>query len=868
MKKRVGIFLIILALALTGYFLYPFKKSSSDDIQSIIPETSLIVVHTDNLSESFKILQEKQWFEAALSAPLVSDLMAGIERLDSLQNAGILKSKLTNQEFWVSLHSTSNDALSPLFVTRSNAFEWQISNISTILEQSLETSVSIQGQEFNGRTINLLKTGETELAFLIEGPYLAFSRSTLLLEDVVRALQDESHRLFPNKQNIASAGDFQVSVNVDRLSELKSVFFKRPDMVDEGLDLPKKLILEVDIEDSRISFSGTGTLEEGPTSSSPSKLFAKNLIPKSSGGFSWKPITFQQTPWSELILPAICTIDLGDMSDQEEVRPVYVLMTSDTLKLGEELRKTAETFLAASDSSIYKERFIDFEIGYIADENFMSRQLIGMGAPYYTFFQDMLLVSGSLDALKAVLVDFDNEETWGRSIESRRILDDLVQETDYTYIKDFAFATDPLKRNLKPKWSDFFSENPELLDVLNLFRLQLNNTSSQLLVSGGLSLRETFKVEGRTKTSENLPIGLLANVFADSTLITKPFVVRNHNNSSLEVVFQDAANNLYLTSRQGEVIWKRALSGRVLGDIHQIDFYNNKKLQYLAFTDSLIYLIDRNGNAVDGFPKSHTSQLPFEGTKVIDYDNSKRYRYLSTDRRGNLNLFDKEGELLEGWNPLKMGGSLLGIPFHVRVRGRDCFVVVERGGRIHLLNRRGDAYNGFPLELGQSLSGNVALTRGANFTQTLVSFISEQGELVQVNLDGKVVFRKQLLRTSRADEFTLAYDALKTTFSIVRNDGKTLTFFNSKGDERFSIDYPNSRDIEVDFYNFRNGREVFVIRDLREEVMRLVNRNGEFLTDIIPTKERISILYYHNRLEYEVFVNFADQMNVYAVKPL
>ena len=443
----------------------------------------------------------------------------------------------------------------------------------------------------------------------------------------------------------------------------------------------------------------------------------------------------------------------------------------------------------------------------------------------------------------------------------------MIQETNLTVVKDFEFAADPIKNSLKPKWKALFDESPGLLSVLDVFKVQVNLTNKTVLVSGDMSFNTVFDspIESIIVSNE---LVVKANVFADADLITKPFVVRNHNDASMEIAFQDTEGQVYLSSGQGEVLWKRQLEGRLKGDIHQVDFYNNKKLQYLLFTDSLMHLIDRNGNDVDGFPVQYSATLPVDGSNVIDYDNNKRYRYLTKDRRGNLYLYGQEGELLEGWNPKVVGGSLLQTPFHVRVRGRDCFVVVEKTGKIHLLNRRGEEYNGFPLNMGKSFAGDVAFVRGSNFEQSLISLTTADGELIQVDLNGRLVVQKQLLRASAATEFSLVDDALKTTFSVARNDGKVLTIFDNKGAERFSVDFPNSKSIVINQYSFRNGKEIFAIRDIERQILRIIDRNGKYLTGDIPASYDASILFYQNRLEYQVFVNFTNQLNVYAIKPL
>lgn len=868
MKKGIGfIFLVIVIIAL-GYF-YPFQKSSPGNIKALLPETSLFALQITNISETSELLKSQPWFSAVRELPLVSEFFKNTNLIDSLERSGVIKSSLSKLELWLSVHTTSSDELTPLFIVKSNGFDWQWTSIESVLEDITKQRVVSSSQNFNDIDIKILKSGNVSLAALVEGPYLAFSENTILVEDAVRAIQEEESRLLSDADKLNTGGDLTLVVNSNRLKELSSVFYESKWIPSGESKVRGNLILGLDILEDKVVFRGTGE-QQGAKLSSPAAVFGKNLIPIISSSFSWSPNEVAMEELEAFLESGICTVFLnqGD-ADSEQV---YIFSVKDTASVHNLLYTTAQERLAPSDSAVYNERFISSNIGYINDEGYLSKLISDdpnlTGAPFYALFQQVLIVSENLDALKTVLNDFEGEATWGRSIEKRRILDDMIQETDLTYVQDFEFATDPMKKRLKAKWREFFEFNPEALDVLDLFKFQLNRTSSSLLVSGDLAFRENFKTPIKTVNTAEVKSDILANVFADGIITTKPFVVRNHNNSELEVVFQDNKNNLYLTNKQGEVLWKKPLAGTIRGDVHQLDFYKNKKLQYLVFSDSLIHLIDRNGNNVDGFPKKVSTARSLNGTNVIDYDNSKQYRYLAMDRGGDLSLYSKEGELLEGWNPNSLGSPLLATPFHVRIRGRDCFVAVETSGKIHLLNRKGESYNGFPVAIDGRFSGDIALTRGSNFSQTLISLMSEEGEFVQVNFEGEVVSQEQFVRPNTNTTFSLVYDALKTTFNIIQNDGSTLTFFNDQSKEMFSVNYPNSKEVSVDLYNFRNGKEVFVIRDTKENVMRIVDRQGRFLTSVIPNNERISILYYQNKLEYQVFVNFANQMNVYAVKPL
>ena len=59
----------------------------------------------------------------------------------------------------------------------------------------------------------------------------------------------------------------------------------------------------------------------------------------------------------------------------------------------------------------------------------------------------------------------------------------------------------------------------------------------------------------------------------------------------------------------GDVQWKLDLEGKILGAIHEVDFYNNDKTQYVFNTQNAIYLVDAQGEAVEGFPITLTTPI-------------------------------------------------------------------------------------------------------------------------------------------------------------------------------------------------------------------------------------------------------------------
>lgn len=167
------------------------------------------------------------------------------------------------------------------------------------------------------------------------------------------------------------------------------------------------------------------------------------------------------------------------------------------------------------------------------------------------------------------------------------------------------------------------------------------------------------------------------------------YKVLNHNDNSREIVVKDDRNNLMLIDRNGVVLWKIQLGEEMLSDVFQIDFFNNGKLQLLFNTANFIYIIDRNGQNLTGFPLKLKHRAT-NGLAVFDYDNNKTYRiFLATEKNEIVNL-DKNGERVNGWNIFKTQDVVFQPVQFIRLLGKDFIIVCDKNGKSYILDRKGD----------------------------------------------------------------------------------------------------------------------------------------------------------------------------------
>jgi len=95
------------------------------------------------------------------------------------------------------------------------------------------------------------------------------------------------------------------------------------------------------------------------------------------------------------------------------------------------------------------------------------------------------------------------------------------------------------------------------------------------------------------------PLALFAT---NSEIIAGPYYLNNHTNQQGNIIIQDSENILYFLTTTGSVKWKFNADSKILGDITEVDAYNNNKVQYIFNTASRMYLITILGDNVKGFP--------------------------------------------------------------------------------------------------------------------------------------------------------------------------------------------------------------------------------------------------------------------------
>ncbi len=232
-------------------------------------------------------------------------------------------------------------------------------------------------------------------------------------------------------------------------------------------------------------------------------------------------------------------------------------------------------------------------------------------------------------------------------------------------------------KSVNEKWLPLFDSLK--LSSLSWASMQFTSLDNHFYTSVNFE-KSTKKKETTSRSSSSVQ-----TTFNLPNKIAKGWRVKSHVSTNDDLILQDSTYRIYLFSADDRTLWEYNLDGMIQG-LNEIDYFKNNKLQHFITTPTSIYIIDRLGRDVQGFPRKTPTLAKY--AELVDYDKSKNYRFLIASVDGDVYVLDKEATSLEGWNPKKISSRIKSAPKHYRIGGRDYFIIVTEEGTVNVLQAR------------------------------------------------------------------------------------------------------------------------------------------------------------------------------------
>jgi hypothetical protein len=899
------LFLAVMAGGAMYYYLYYFSKPQMG-LWDFVPENAVMVYESDHAFDSWGRVQQTNVWENLHQIPFFVQLFERVNGLDTLNGAkGNFELLLKDNLFLFSVHVVAKDDFDFLFyIPLDNAATAKVFK-ETLAYYINHAGFKHEKRVLDGVTINEVQNRDMGITFsyLKHGNVFIGSFTPFLVEDVVRNIVDGTKVSFKAQHaqlfDVAepSKEDGNIYINVNQVPLFASLFtggfyHQRaglPDFFSHSalLDLKagdKDLLLNgfiVNQPDDESLFLNTFLGQK------PKQSQMRSLIPNRTAYFYHlsfhDPVAWAKklNRFLEIRYPkhlnqrSAFSLQYGVRFENfykwigdeiglvvpESVDPAnpemaLIVHTKDINEAWMQVNKLAEEVVRIKEDTLFLENYQDIQIRQLEIEEFPSVFLgpdfLGFSECFYMPVGDFLVFGNNLPLMKNLLNDIYSENTWGKTMTYNEYLDGLLAEANVSMVVNTARAWKLIQERLNPKWRKFFDSYTATIRSFELAAVQFQYQDNKFYTSVDVKYGQVPMLAAGQSGFD-----VLQQTKFDFPVISRPFIFRNPVDKSLEVVLQDSLFQVNMIGKEGPVVWTTGVGKPIVGEMAQIKLSSEKNPGFFFSTISSLHVIDRKGQPWWGFPVELPEGLKVETSSVIDYDNSGNYRFLLSDKKGNLYMYSKDRELLDGWNPKELSYRLSSPAFHIRVRNKDCIVAVQENGVINVMNRRGELYKGFPLEFSGRISSPLFLEPGSSFDQTYFTTITNTGELVKFNLEGKVVNREQLIIPSKGSSFQMVLDGVKRNFVIVRREGNRVSLLDRKGNLIFEKDYITSGDMAVQFYSFGAGNEIYAITDKIQEFTYFYNGNGD-LINFKPVESgfEIGLLYFEGQGKYHVYKNY------------
>lgn len=153
-----------------------------------------------------------------------------------------------------------------------------------------------------------------------------------------------------------------------------------------------------------------------------------------------------------------------------------------------------------------------------------------------------------------------------------------------------------------------------------------------------------------------------------------PFRVRNSGTGRMNLFYQNQHGALCLQEEDGKGIWGVPFKGRLCGTAQTVDYYANGKLQILFGSGSSIYLIDRLGHYVNGFPLDLGKEI-LVGPDVYDFNGARAYNIMVLHKDNTIEMYNLKGVRPSSWTTITAPETIKGLPERLEVGGKTFWVV-------------------------------------------------------------------------------------------------------------------------------------------------------------------------------------------------
>ena len=716
--------ILILIILLIGYNSYKQVTKNTENPLNIIPTNAAVILQCNDANELYASLNDVDIWKHLCNISLVDSINNQIKEISSFYNQHPLIFK--SNSVFISFHKVGANNSGLLF---SSNFERETIGSNTKINTLLGKVIS--ESQYNNESIFELQHKGNTLFVSFKGDIVFFSENKMLVEDAIRAsVAKDKLSIQPSfstaYKTISKSAEINLLFNYNLLIEYTNLFISTAFTT---TDLSGWTATDLKLKNNIIIANGFGNIKspvENYTDVFINQAIENtdiaDIIPENTTillalGFDNTKLLFdkknklletQNNFWSwdksRKKLLDNTKVNYNELINQlENEAGRFNTFTTQSTRQQYTYFKSKNSLTTSSLMQGLIDNSKDYNgctINHCKDPNITANlfgELFTCSASYFTIIDDYFIFGTSEASIQYIINNYNEKNTLNNSVHFKNYRTYLSSKSNLLFYINPGRTLANLKNRLQANYNNKISFDKDSILNFTAFSLQLSAKGNLLLNNLSLFYDTDFKEDIKEEWFVQL----------DSTLAMPPQFIKNHFTKQEMIVVQTKSNKLYALSSEGKIIWEKMIDSKIIGNINSIDVYKNNKYQALFNTESHLYLIDRNGNNVDGFPKKLPSQTTL-GHSLFDYNNNKRYRIMIIGSNNNIYNLDVKGKQVKGWKYKKQQNRIIASAQYFKVNNKDYILQETANSTCKLLAingtervsyESGTTFNGHPLQV-------------------------------------------------------------------------------------------------------------------------------------------------------------------------
>ncbi|MCF8228778.1 MAG: DUF3352 domain-containing protein [Bacteroidales bacterium] len=473
--------------------------------------------------------------------------------------------------------------------------------------------------------------------------------------------------------------------------------------------------------------------------------------------------------------------------------------------------------------------------------------------PYYTIIDDYVVFANNVSALE----EFINLNIAGKTLDGNvnyKEFSDNISESSNIYLYfNTRNALELLGGFSNPFLENILQQNQGKLNNFHAFALQFSFINNMFYTNTYLKYNTEYREESRAVWKTEL----------DAPIIRKPFLVKDHTDNTYNIIVFDEDNQMYLIDNHGNILWKISYAGELMSEVYPVDYYKNRKVQYLFNTDEYIYLIDLLGRKVANYPIKLGTRAS-NGLAVFDYVKNKDYRLVFAGEDRKIYNYTIEGNSVKGWTTPRMKEEVNKKIQHLVSRNKDYIIIPMEDGSVEITDRRGRTRirirDNFNNALKSDFYTNRTNSKGAIITT------DTQGHLTYIKTNGQL--DRTVFQDFSPEHYFLYEDLDKSNGEdFIFLDGDRLLVFDRFKNVMVDYQFPNLIYQKPEVIRLSNRENLLGVVSAEENKLYLFDGQGNIVFDAgLTGSTRFAVGSLNNNKDLNLIIGDENVLYNYLIK--